>query len=157
MTCKGTKKRYEKFSDSSHTSWGKKRFEPRCPESKEGLLALTHLQLPADWECNLSGNQRKCASTLILCLVCALGFFLETSALNASTVFSRLLIRCCLEKLQVFFFLTGAIPSSLGNCVNLTTLVLSNNRLTGCMTHHTVLPRKVTSSVFDRGDPSFTG
>jgi hypothetical protein len=37
------------------TTWGLKRFDPKCPESKEDLLALTALQLE---NCNISGNQR---------------------------------------------------------------------------------------------------
>jgi hypothetical protein len=42
------------FSDESKV-WGKKRFEPRHPKSKEDLLALTALRLNT---CNLSGKQR---------------------------------------------------------------------------------------------------
>jgi hypothetical protein len=38
------------------------------------------------------------------------------------------------------FFLTGEIPVSLGNCVNMTRLILEDNKLTGkCMIHHTKL------------------
>ena len=39
-----------------------------------------------------------------------------------------------------FFFLTGAIPVSLGNCINLTGLNLHKNKLEGiCRIHHTKL------------------
>jgi hypothetical protein len=44
-----------KFSDESIT-YGKKRFEPSRPTSKEDLMALTALRLN---ECNLSGNQKR--------------------------------------------------------------------------------------------------
>ena len=50
------------------------------------------------------------------------------------------------------FFLTGQIPTSLGNCTKLTKLWLHANQLTGkCMIHHTLLPRKVTIFFYWQG------
>ena len=41
------------------------------------------------------------------------------------------IILYCLEKVTRLFSFTGAIPVSLGNCINLTTLVLYGNQLAG--------------------------
>jgi hypothetical protein len=59
-------KRAGEFSDESDTGMKEgrqKRFEPRCPTSKEDLLALTALRLNG---CNLSGDQRRETNTLAL-------------------------------------------------------------------------------------------
>ena len=55
-------KRAGDFSDESEI-YGRKRFEPKYPTSKEDLLALTALRLN---RCNLSGNQRRETNTLAL-------------------------------------------------------------------------------------------
>jgi hypothetical protein len=53
------------FSDESEM-WDGKRFEPRCPKSKEDLLALTALRLNG---CNISGIQRRKMCTHPFCFL----------------------------------------------------------------------------------------
>jgi Leucine-rich repeat (LRR) protein len=44
----------------------------------------------------------------------------------------------------LLFFLTGEIPTSLGNCIQLTKLWLNDNQLTGeCVIQHVGLPSKL--------------
>ena len=100
-------KRAGDFSDESNT-YGRKRFEPKHPTSKEDLLALTALRLHG---CNLSGNQKRETNRL------ALIFRLHLHSESVFGLFFQLrarehcllppvapIILYCLEKLQVFFF-----------------------------------------------------
>jgi hypothetical protein len=138
-------KRAGEFSDES-TTCEEKRFEPRCPTSKEDLLALTALRLDG---CNLTGNQRRETNTPVLVFRLLLhsesGQFFQLRA-HEHCLLPPVAPAC--TSASIFyksFFLTGAIPESLGKCTKLTFLRLDSNQLTGKYSiHHALLPRKVT-------------